>query len=83
MQYIGIILAIGVWIYFEFYRIPRTVSLAIDSLGLDKINNDLNTCKLALGNCQDAFDEVWEKLDEFDQKFDVGTKQAPKAVSRN
>lgn len=85
MQYIGVVFAVGVWVYFEFYRIPRMMEdlRNLDNVQFAPVRLTLERHGIALGNCQDAFDEIWEKLDEFDQKFDVGTKQAPKAVSRN
>lgn len=86
MQYIGIVLAIGVWIYFEFYRIPSVIkSLQIEHIN-DTLTNHGTTIKSHsrdLKDCDEVFAGIWEKIDEFDQKFDVGTKTSPKAIARN
>lgn len=78
MQYIGIIVAIGVWAYFEFYRIPKLFSTFTPLTY--KLESNFNVFKRGT---KEAIDEIWEKIDEFEQQRDVGTKLSPKVIPRN
>lgn len=88
MQYIGIITAIAVWAYFEFYRIPRLKEL---------IYTETNSCftdikyqadktdkhETALKGHASAITELQEDVTAIEQRFDIGNKQVPKVISRN
>lgn len=87
---IGIILAIAVWIYFEFYRIPKLHKHYYSSMEtlFNEWNNEFpekfdSNFDWHKKNIKEAIDEIWEKIDELEQIKDVGTKISPKAVSRN
>lgn len=89
---IGIILAIAVWAYFEFYRIPKVLKGTLTEIEIEDVWHkhelefqkkfDFEMSRFWKGT-KEAVDEIWEKIDEFEQKRDVGTKISPKAISRN
>lgn len=90
MQYIGIIIAVGVWAYFEFYRIPKEKEKLIyvaANTALDLIKQqwgeEFEIHGKALKGHKAAIEELQEDVTAIEQRFDIGNKQVPKAVSRN
>lgn len=86
MQYIGIIIAIGVWAYFEFYRIPKliyvTANTALDLLK-QQWGEEFESHGKALKSHVTAIIELQEDVTAIEQRFDIGNKQVPKVISRN